>query len=90
MTPPTAKAEPPASIVEVAVHTLRSTLLSDPHTSAAAATATRVEWWAHARPPPGHPGHQLHFDVDETRLRKVKVGGDEGQCAICVCGGGGG
>ena len=55
------------------MHSLRRALLSDPHTSGAAAAATRVEWWAHARPAPSHPGHQLHFDVDETRLRKVRV-----------------
>ena len=60
------------------MHTLRRTLLSDPCTSAAAAAATRVEWWAHARPAPGHPGHQLHFDVDETRLRKVRGQGGRG------------
>jgi len=32
---------------------------------------THVEWWAHTRPP-GAYGHQLHFDCDETRLRKVR------------------
>ena len=60
---------------------LQSTLISEPSSAAAARTVTRAEWWAHARhigpgggsqPQQGAIGaHQLHFDVDETRLRKV-------------------
>jgi len=34
---------------------------------------THVEWWAHTRGA-GSTGHQLHFDLDETRLRKVRWG----------------
>ena len=33
--------------------------------------ATAVEWWAHCRRP-GDP-HQLHFDVDERRLRQGRT-----------------
>lgn len=41
---------------------------------------TSVEWWAHTRQP-GEP-HQLHFDLDETRLR---LGQEHYACHHPVC-----
>ena len=89
---PTQEKEP-QSVVEVAIQSLHRVLVSEPSTAASATSATRAEWWAHARslgsalsgsgqqqqhlvgvPEPGAVtgAHQLHFDVDETRLRKVQ------------------
>ncbi|GAX75956.1 hypothetical protein CEUSTIGMA_g3399.t1 [Chlamydomonas eustigma] len=61
--------EEPCSIVEASIQLLRRQLLLHPSTAAAVSNATRAEWWVHTRAP-GHEGHQLHFDVDESKLRK--------------------
>ena len=85
--PPHTQADPPLSIVEVAIQRLRQLLLSDPRTEPAIKGAVRAEWWAHTRPPGAEAaGHQLHFDVDERRLRQVSRrgtgDGEVGQTAL--------
>jgi hypothetical protein len=60
---------PPLNVMDVVVrHAWRIARLAFP----ACATATRAEWWAHARP---HAcGHQMHFDSDDEGARASRGG----------------
>eukprot|EP00798_Chlamydomonas_sp_ICE-L_P013635 gene13635-19514_t len=62
--------QPPTSIVELCIHKLALCLSQGSSTTAIMEDVRHAEWWAHIREP-GGCGHQLHFDVNETHLRKV-------------------
>jgi hypothetical protein len=79
---------PPSNIVDLACHQQKAslaTLMSDYPTGGSTQEcsfawlaqqvqrATHVEWWAHTRVPP-LTSHQLHWDCDERRLRRVGAG----------------
>lgn len=60
------QAAPPGNAVEAAIQCLH-VVLGAPRGLGANAVA---EWWVHTRP--ASAPHGLHFDVDESRLRRGK------------------
>ena len=65
------QAVPPVALIDVTIQHLY-TALRGSSASAMLDGVTQVEWWAQRR----QPGdvHQLHFDVDETHLRRGRDG----------------
>lgn len=65
------QAVPPVALIDVAIQHLY-TALRGSSASAMLDKVTQVEWWAQCR----QPGdvHQLHFDVDESHLRRGRDG----------------
>ncbi|KAK9827488.1 hypothetical protein WJX74_005204 [Apatococcus lobatus] len=58
----------PSNTVEAAIQTLAGSLRSSHSARPWMQDVVAAEWWAHTRPAEGC--HQLHFDMDETRLRQ--------------------
>lgn len=65
------QAVPPVALIDLAIQHLYTALRSS-SASAMLDKVTQVEWWAQCRQPGDM--HQLHFDMDETHLRRGRDG----------------
>ena len=77
----------PTNAVEAAIRSLHAALTL-PDSPFDTEGVTAAEWWPHMRG--AREGHQLHFDVDESRLRvgaaKYKLKHPVGRCMQPACG----